>query len=48
VDENLSRLAHTAAATGQMARTVTEVARTAAELARVAEEQNHLIGQFKV
>jgi methyl-accepting chemotaxis protein len=48
VDENLDRVAHTATATGQMARTVTEVARTAAELARVAEEQNHLVGQFRV
>jgi methyl-accepting chemotaxis protein len=48
VDENLSRVAHTASATGQMARTVAEVATTAAELARVAENQNHLVGQFKV
>jgi methyl-accepting chemotaxis protein len=48
VDENLSRVAHTAAATGQMARTVAEVATTAAELARVAEDQNHVVGQFKV
>ena len=48
VDENLSRVAHTASATGQMARTVAEVATTAAELARVAEDQNHVVGQFKV
>ena len=48
VDENLSRVASTASATGQMARTVAEVAHTAAELARVAEDQNHLVGQFKV
>ena len=48
VDENLSRVAHTAAATGQMARTVAEVATTAAELARVAEDQNQVVGQFKV
>jgi methyl-accepting chemotaxis protein len=48
VDENLDRVAHTASATGQMARTVAEVAHTASELARVAEDQNHLVGQFKV
>ena len=48
VDENLSRVAHNATATEQMARTVSEVARTAAELARVAEDQNHLVGQFRV
>ncbi len=48
VDENLDRVAHTASATGQMARTVAEVASTAAELARVAEDQNHVVGQFKV
>ena len=48
VDENLGRVAHTATATGQMARTVSEVARTAAELAKVAEDQNHLVGQFRV
>ena len=48
VDENLGRVAHTATATGQMARTVSEVARTAAELAKVAEDQNHQVGQFKV
>ncbi len=48
VDENLARVGSNAAATGQMARTVTEVARTAADLARVAEDQNHLVGQFKV
>jgi methyl-accepting chemotaxis protein len=48
VDENLDRVAHTASATGQMARTVAEVATTAAELARVAEDQNQVVGQFKV
>ncbi len=48
VDENLGRVATTATATSQMARTVAEVARTAAELARVAEDQNHLVGQFRV
>ena len=48
VDENLNRVAQNATATGQMARTVAEVAHTAAELARVAEDQNHLVGQFKV
>ena len=48
VDENLDRVAHNATATNQMARTVSEVARTAAELARVAEDQNHLVGQFRV
>ena len=48
VDENLSRVAHNATATEEMARTVSEVARTAAELARVAEDQNHLVGQFRV
>jgi len=48
VDENLSRVAHNATATEQMARTVSEVANTAAELARVAEDQNHLVGQFRV
>jgi methyl-accepting chemotaxis protein len=48
VDENLNRVAHTASATVQMARTVAEVAHTASELARVAEDQNHLVGQFKV
>ena len=48
VDENLGRVAHTATATGQMARTVSEVAHTAAELAKVAEDQNHLVGQFRV
>ncbi len=48
VEENLSRVAHTAAATIQMAQTVAEVARTAADLARVAEDQNHLVGQFKI
>ena len=48
VDVNLDRVAHNATATNQMARTVAEVAHTAAELARVAEDQNHLVGQFKV
>jgi methyl-accepting chemotaxis protein len=48
VDENLDRVAHNATATNQMARTVSEVALTAAELARVAEDQNHLVGQFRV
>ena len=48
VDENLNRVAHTASATVQMARTVAEVAHTASELARVAEDQNHVVGQFKV
>ncbi len=48
VDENLDRVAHNATATEQMARTVAEVARTAAELARVAEDQNHVVGQFRV
>ena len=48
VDENLARVASNATATGQMARTVAEVAHTAAELARVAEDQNHLVGQFRV
>ncbi len=48
VDENLDRVAHTATATGQMAQTVSEVALTAAELAKVAEDQNHLVGQFRV
>ncbi len=48
VDENLSRVAHNATATEEMARTVSEVARTAAELARVAEDQNHVVGQFRV
>jgi methyl-accepting chemotaxis protein len=48
VEENLDRVAHNATATNQMARTVSEVAHTAAELARVAEDQNHLVGQFRV
>jgi len=48
VEENLGRVAHTAAATIEMAQTVAEVARTASDLARVAEDQNHLVGQFKV
>jgi methyl-accepting chemotaxis protein len=48
VDVNLGRVAHNAAATTQMARTVSEVAHTASELARVAEDQNHLVGQFKL
>ncbi|GLH73337.1 hypothetical protein GETHLI_18390 [Geothrix limicola] len=48
VDQNLGRVAHNATATEQMARTVSEVARTAAELARVAEDQNQLVGQFRV
>ena len=48
VDVNLDRVAHNAAATGQMAQTVAEVARTAAELARVAEDQNQQVGQFRV
>ena len=48
VDVNLDRVAHNAAATGQMAQTVAEVARTAAELARVAEDQNQQVGQFQV
>jgi methyl-accepting chemotaxis protein len=48
VDENLARVAHNATASGQMARTVAEVARTAGELARVAEDQNQLVGQFRV
>ena len=48
VDENLARVASNATATGQMARTVAEVAHTAAELARVAEDQNQLVGQFRV
>jgi len=48
VDVNLDRVAHNATATEQMARTVSEVAHTAAELARVAEQQNHLVGQFRV
>jgi methyl-accepting chemotaxis protein len=48
VDENLARVADNATATGQMARTVGEVAHTAAELARVADDQNRLVGQFRV
>jgi methyl-accepting chemotaxis protein len=48
VDANLARVASNATATGQMARTVAEVAHTAAELARVAEDQNQLVGQFRV
>ena len=48
VDENLGRVAHTATATQEMARTVAEVARTAADLARVADDQSHLVGQFRV
>jgi methyl-accepting chemotaxis protein len=48
VDTNLERVAHNATATREMARAVAEVARTAAELAGVADNQNHLVGQFKV
>jgi methyl-accepting chemotaxis protein len=48
VDENLDRVGRNAEATGQMARMVSEIASTAAELARVAENQNQLVGQFKV
>lgn len=48
VDHNLARVAQNTVATQEMARAVTEVASTAAELARVAEEQNHLVGQFRV
>jgi methyl-accepting chemotaxis protein len=48
VDENLDRVAQNAAASGQMAKTVAEVARTAADLARVADEQNQVVGQFKL
>ncbi len=48
VDVNLGRVAHNAAATSQMAHTVAEVAQTAAELARVADDQNHLVGQFRL
>jgi methyl-accepting chemotaxis protein len=45
---NLDRLVSNAAATTQMAHTVAEVAQTAAELARVADDQNHLVGQFRL
>lgn len=48
VGENLVRVAHNATATEQLSRTVIEISHTAAELARVAENQNHLVGQFKV
>jgi methyl-accepting chemotaxis protein len=48
VETNLQRVAANATATREMARTVTEVASTAAELARIADNQNHLVGQFKV
>jgi len=48
VEVNLDRVAHNASATEQMARTVSEVASTAADLARVADDQNRLVGQFKV
>ena len=48
VGENLVRVAHNATATEQLSRTVIEISHTAAELARVAEDQNHLVGQFKV